>query len=155
MQPIAFLAPGIAVTGALSPTDFAEIAAHGFRAVISNRPDGEDSGQMTRGEEAVHAWRAGLGFRHVPAAKHEVLDERVIDRMEEALAGLQGPVLLHCKSGQRSAILWAAARARHAPLDAVMAALRAAGFDLEILREDIAAPARRRVAGIPDRSQAA
>ena len=155
MQPIAFLAPDLAVTGALSPADFAEIAAQGFRTVISTRPDGEDSSQMTRAEEAVHAWRSGLGFRHVPAAKHEVLEERVINRMEDALLGLQGPVLVHCKSGQRSAILWAAVRARHEPIDAVMTSLRAAGLDLEVLREDIAAAALRLAISAPARPQAA
>lgn len=141
MQPIAFLAPGVAVTGALSAADLAGIAAQGFRTVISNRPDGEEPGQMSRAEEAVHAWRAGLAFRHAPAAKHEVLDERAINRMEDALWDAQGPVLLHCKSGQRSAILWAAARARHEPVDQVMAALREAGFDLDALRDEIESPA--------------
>ena len=143
MQPITFLAPDVAVTGALTAADFAGIAAQGFRTVISSRPDGEEPGQMSRAEEAVHAWRAGLAFRHAPAAKHEVLDERAINRMEDALSGAQGPVLLHCKSGQRSAILWAAARARHEPIDRVMAALRSAGFDLEALRDEIERPALR------------
>ena len=48
-----FITPTFAVAPALAPGDIEVLAAQGFRAVISNRPDGEDSGQMTRGEEAA------------------------------------------------------------------------------------------------------
>ena len=56
-----------AVSGRLDEGDFAALAAQGFRSIISNRPDGEEPGQLTAREEAVLAWRAGLQFRHVPA----------------------------------------------------------------------------------------
>lgn len=35
------ITPQFAVTGALQEGDFAEIAAAGFRSVLSNLPDGE------------------------------------------------------------------------------------------------------------------
>ena len=137
MNRISFVAPGIAVAGALTPADFAEAARQGFRAVASNRPDGEEQGQLTARDEAVLSWRAGLVFRHVPAAKHEVLDPCSVSAMADALARLPRPLLVHCKSGQRSAILVAAVRARSEPIDAVLADTAAGGIDLSALRDEL------------------
>ena len=88
------------------------------------------------------AWRSGLAFRHVPAVKHEVLEAHVVDALSEALASVPGPVLLHCKSGLRSTIIWAAIAMRTgASIENVMATAKAAGFDLAGLREEIEASA--------------
>ena len=144
MSKLVYLTPTIAVAGALSADDFAGIAKLGFKAVVGNRPDGEEAGQITARESAVAAWRAGLVYRHVPTTKHEIFEDRVVEQMSDALIDLDGPVLLHCKSGQRSAILWAAAVARSEPVDCVMATLAAAGYEFEALREEIAAQAGRK-----------
>ena len=60
------------------------------------------------------------------------------EALSDALAELQGPVLLHCKSGQRSALLWAAASALDEPIDCVLEALRRAGFGFDDLRDELA-----------------
>ena len=146
-----FITPGFAVTSALAPEDFETAVALGFRSILSNRPDGEAEGQMTARAEAVHAWRAGLQFRHVPAPKLDLFTDRVVEAMAEAVATLDGPILAHCASGLRSAIVWAAASARTQNVDCVIAALDKAGFDLEFLRDDLEAQAdRARWIGIPD-----
>ena len=144
MDKIVHITPDFAVTAALAPEDFAAVAALGFRAVISNRSDAEEPGQLTARMEAVLAWRAGLAFRHVPAAKSEVFDDAIVEGMEEAIRDLDGPVLAHCKTGLRSAIAWAAASARSQPAECVLAALRRAGFQLGALREDLEAQAGRK-----------
>lgn len=145
MQTPVFITPMIAVTGTLEASDFAEIGRLGFKSVVNNRPDGEEDGQPTAHREAVMAWRAGLAYRYAPAAKHQVLDEQVVEAVADALSELPGPILLHCKSGQRSAILWAAASVRGGfPLECALAAARAAGFDLEPLSEELAAHAGRK-----------
>lgn len=144
MDPIVFLTPTFAVTTALRPADLAEAARLGFRMVISNRPDGEAEGQLSSREEAVHAWRAGLKFRHVPAAKLDIFTDAVVESMVEAITSGEGPILAHCASGLRSAIAWAAASARTQPVDCVLGALEKAGFDLAFLRDDLEAQADRR-----------
>lgn len=144
MDKIIHITPAFAVTAELSPGDFEEVARLGFRAVLSNRPDGEEEGQMPARREAVHAWRAGLTFRHVPASKHDLFTDSVVEGMADALASLDGPVLAHCKSGMRSAIVWAAASARSQSVDCVLAALAQAGFDLDFLRDDLDQQADRR-----------
>lgn len=138
-----FITPDFAVTSALEPEDFEAAAALGFRSILSNRPDGEAEGQMTARAEAVHAWRAGLQFRHVPAPKLDLFTDSVVEAMADAVAGLDGPILAHCASGLRSAIAWAAASARTQNVDCVIAALEKAGFDLDFLRDDLEAQADR------------
>lgn len=139
-----FITPTFAVAPALSPADLEALAARGVRAVISNRPDGEEEGQLSGRHEAVHAWRQGLAFRHIPVGKHELFEDHTVEAMAEALAGLDGPVVAHCKSGLRSVILWAAASARSEPVDCVIAAARHAGYDISFLRDELAAQADRR-----------
>lgn len=144
MKTITYITPNFAVSDMPGAEDFAEVAALGFKSVISNRPDHEEDGQMTGRMEAVLAWREGLRFQHIPAAKHEVFTDAVVEPMADALNRLEGPILAHCKTGIRSVILWAAASARSQPVDCVLAALRNAGFDLDHLRDDLEAQADRK-----------
>ena len=137
MKPIVRITPHFAVTGAMQPADFAEAAALGFKSVISNLPDGELAAYPTSRQEAEVAADAGLGFRHIPVTKAELFSERVLRGTAEALGELAGPVLAHCASGVRSAAAWAAAASRGQPVDAVLARLAAAGFNLEALREEL------------------
>jgi uncharacterized protein (TIGR01244 family) len=130
------ITPHLAVTGALQPADFAEIAAAGFKSVLSNLPDGEAPAYPTSREEAELAARAGLGFCHVPTTKADLFTSRVVDGVGEALRELPGPVLAHCASGVRSAAAWAAAASRYQPADRVLEVLRAAGFNLEAVRDE-------------------
>lgn len=139
MARLHYLSPALAVAGALEPADFTEAARLGFRTIINNRPDGEEAGQLPSREGAALAKAAGVSYQHIPAAKHEVLDDHVLEPLAHALAAGDGPVLLHCRSGLRSTIMWAAVSVEAgAPLDEVLAAAKAAGFDLDSVREEIA-----------------
>ncbi len=143
MNKIIRIAPGFAVTSAMEPDDFAQAAALGFRAIINNRPDGEDPHQLTAADEALHAASAGMGYAHVPASKLELFSDSVVEPMQRALAELDRPILAHCQYGVRSAIAWAAVSARERPVEAVLAHLKEAGFDLEFLHDDLDAQADR------------
>ena len=134
---IVYVTLGFAVTGGLQPDDFAKVAALGFKSILSNLPDGESNEFPSAAEESALATQAGLGFRHVPATKSEVFDERVVLGVTAALRDLEGPVLAHCASGQRSAIAWAAAAARSQPADCVIEVLKNAGYDLSVLRDEL------------------
>ena len=145
MPSLTWITPTFAVTDALDGAGLAALAKLGIRSVISNRPDGEEAGQILAKREAALAWQSGLVFRHVPAAKHELFTDAVVEGMADALSDLEGPVVAHCKSGLRSAIVWAAASARSQPVDCVFAALASAGFDLEdAIRDDLDAQADRK-----------
>jgi len=137
MPDVTYITPTFAVTAALQPEDFADLRAKGFKAVISNLPDGEQDGDLSGRQAARFAWQQGLSFRHLPADKMELFSDGLVGQMEDALRGLDGPVIAYCRSGMRSAIVWAAASARNQPVACVLAALTRAGFDLDFLSEDL------------------
>ncbi len=139
MQRIAQLSPALAVTGALVPADFAEIARLGFKSVINNRVDGEEPGQLSSREEIELARLVGLEYLYLPAAKHEVLDDHVVLPLADALATMPGPIMLHCRSGLRSTIMWTAIRIDEgATVDEMIVAAKVAGQDLSALRDELA-----------------
>ena len=143
MQNIVYIAADIAVTGQLEAADIAEAARRGFRSLVNNRVENEEDGQLPSHTEAALAWRHGMAYRHVPAGKLDLFTDPVIEGIEDALANLPKPLLLHCKSGMRSAIVWAAASARRNSVDNVLAALEAAGYELDFLRDELDAQADR------------
>ena len=132
-----YITPEFAVSGALSAEDFAQVAAMGFKSILSNLPDGESAAHLTSRQEVALAAQAGLEYRHVPAVKLDLFSERLIETMDSSLRLLPRPVLAHCASGLRSAIAWAAVAARTQPTESVLAKLRAAGLDLEMIRDDL------------------
>jgi uncharacterized protein (TIGR01244 family) len=137
MLKVTYLTPNFAVTGGLQREDIAEVAAAGFKSILSNLPDRESNKYLATTEEAELAGRAGLGFRYVPTTKADVFGDRVIEDVTAALNELEGPVLAHCASGLRSAFVWAAAAARSQPADCVITVLKKAGYDLEAVREEL------------------
>lgn len=143
MKDIVYLTPDFAITGDLEPTDFTKAAALGFKAILNNRPDGEEDHQLSSATEAEFAWQAGLKYRFLPLDKHELFTDPVVEGMIGAMSELDGPILAHCKSGLRSAIVWAAASARSLPVDDVLALLDKAGQDLDFLRDELDAQADR------------
>ena len=139
MSNIRYIRPFFAVTGAPRAEDVAAAAALGFKAIVSNLPDGESGLHLSSTAEARLAAEAGLAFRHIPATKSEVFTDRVVQGMDQALRELEGPVLAHCASGLRSALAWAAAAARYQSADCVLAVLSSAGFDLAAARGQLQA----------------
>ena len=137
MNKIIQLTPHFSVTGALQPEDFAEVAKAGFKSILSNLPDGESERHPSSTQEQELAAQAGLDFRHVPAVKADVLSDRVVEGVTQALSELEGPVLAHCASGLRSAVAWAAAASRTEPVEEVLATLEKAGFNLAALRDEL------------------
>lgn len=98
----------IAVAGQPNEIEIGEVAREGFKMLIINRPDGEDFGQPTHERTAEVARAAGLDVRYIPVTGPTLTAEKV-QEFARALAEAKGPVLAHCRSGTRSAVLWAAA----------------------------------------------
>jgi uncharacterized protein (TIGR01244 family) len=124
----------ISVAGQIAPEDIAEAARQGFTYIINNRPDGEAPGQPSGAEMEAAAKAAGLGYAAIPIT-HAGFSEAQVIAMGKALDEATGPVLAFCRSGTRSTLVWALARARagdNAPELAAKAA--AAGYDLSPIR---------------------
>src|SRR5690349_13154303 len=104
------LTDGFSVAPQLSVKDVEAASAAGFRILINNRPDGEAPDQPTSAELSAAASRLALDYRHVPVVRGQISDEQVA-ALRKALAEGQGPALAFCRSGTRSATLWALASA--------------------------------------------
>ncbi|NNF81021.1 MAG: TIGR01244 family phosphatase [Rhizobiales bacterium] len=117
--------------------DFPALRAAGFAAVLNARPDDEDGAYLAAAEAEQLARDNGLAYVHSPTENHAIFEPDHIDRFEQALADLPGPIFAHCKSGTRAAILWALVAVRHRPVEVVIATLRAAGQDLDFLEQEM------------------
>jgi sulfide:quinone oxidoreductase len=138
-MPFKPLTPTLSVSPQLSEVDVAQAARDGFRSIVDNRPDGEEPGQLSAVEMETLARSHGMAFAHVPAIPGKIGDGEVA-QMVSALARLDGPVLAYCRTGTRSATLWALSQAGAQSADSLIATARDAGYDLTALRPRLELP---------------
>ncbi|WP_031553848.1 TIGR01244 family sulfur transferase [Parvularcula oceani] len=132
------LEEGVAVSPQISIDDVQEAKRLGYGTIVCNRPDNEDAGQPSAAAMETAAQDAGLSFLHVPVGPDGVHPQH-IDAMAAALEA-PGKTLAYCRSGTRSATLWAMARARGgAEVDGLIEAAKAAGYDLSAQRNALLA----------------
>ena len=105
-------------------------AGEGITLVINNRPE-DESDDQTPGPDIEAAARAvGLDYIAIPVT-HAGFAEWQVTAMADALDKADGKVLAYCRSGTRSTLLWALARASKGDHPAVLAEQAAdAGYDL-------------------------
>lgn len=118
--------------GQLTPGDFAEAARMGFKTIINNRPDGEGGPEQPTSEENREAAEAaGLTYHYLPMAGPDI-DMAFVESFKQAVEASPGPVLAHCKSGARSAALWALVETCHnrREIDEVLKQAEKEGYDL-------------------------
>jgi uncharacterized protein (TIGR01244 family) len=127
------LAPGLSVAGRLDRADIDALAGAGVRTIINNRPDGEDQGQLPAAEARRIAEAHGIAYHHIPITA-ATLSRADVDAFAAVLHNAPGPVVAHCRSGTRSALLWALTRMRegHDALSLVAAAAQH-GIDIASL----------------------
>jgi len=130
---LAALAPGIAAAGALDQHDIEALAQQGVRTIINNRPDGEDAGQVPAAEARRLAEAHGIAYHHIPVTAASLSREDV-DAFAAVLASAAQPIVVHCRSGTRSTLLWALARMRDgADPSALVAEAARHGIDIAAL----------------------
>jgi uncharacterized protein (TIGR01244 family) len=132
-----WIVPGFIALPQLQPADVAALATAGVRLLINNRPDGEAPGEPLSQAIAAAAQAVGITYCAIPVT---ALNMGAVEAMRAALAGASGPVAAFCRSGQRSAALWACARALEgAEPAALIASAGRAGFDLSGLASSLRA----------------
>jgi uncharacterized protein (TIGR01244 family) len=119
------LKPGLSVAGRLDRPDIEALAHAGVRTIVNNRPDGEDRGQLPAAEARRLAETLGIAYHHIPITA-ATLSRKDVDAFAAALRDAPSPVVAHCRSGTRSALLWALVRMREGaePLALVAEAAR-------------------------------
>lgn len=109
--PIRAVSPDVCVAAQLNPEAMAELARAGFRSVINNRPDFEHGpDQPTNAAIEAAARAAGLEYRFLPVSGGYQSPQEIA-AFATLLAELPRPILAFCRSGARSARLFAAASA--------------------------------------------
>lgn len=89
----------------LTTEDIRRAKSQSFAAIINNRPDGEEPGQPSAAENRSVAEGEQLGYSYIPVTAGQI-SEGQVRAFQEALSQADGPVLAHCKTGTRSAILY-------------------------------------------------
>ena len=103
------LAPELSVAGRLDHADIDTLAKAGVRTIINNRPDGEDPGQLSAVEARRIAEARGIAYHHIPITAGTV-SRGDVAAFAAVLKQASSPVVAHCRSGTRSALLWALMR---------------------------------------------
>ena len=129
---------GLSVSEQITVADVAALAEAGFNSIICNRPDGEGADQPVFAEIATAAQSHGMTAHYQPIVSGKVGDADAI-AFGELLEKLPKPVLAYCRTGTRSTTLWALAEgARDRPLPDILAATKAAGYDMAAVTRRIA-----------------
>ena len=98
----------ISVSGQIKHSDMSDLVKLGFKTVINNRPDCEVPFQPRSKTLAARAKKAGITYFYLPVLSGKMTQDDV-DDFAVLLAQAKGPVLAFCRTGTRSANLWAKA----------------------------------------------
>ena len=129
---------GLSVAEQIAADDVAALAEAGFKSIICNRPDGEAADQAVFAEIQLAAQACGTTAHYQPIVSGKVGDADAI-AFGELLERLAKPVLAYCRTGTRSTTLWALSEgARGRPLPDILAATKAAGYDMSAVTRRIA-----------------
>ena len=113
----------------------AQAKALGIVRIINNRPEGESEDQTPGAEIEAFAREMGIDYVAIPVT-HAGFSQAQVAAMHQALESAGGPVLAYCRSGTRSTLLWALARAKAGDNPAVIASkAAAAGYDISPVRQ--------------------
>ncbi|HYB49709.1 MAG TPA: TIGR01244 family sulfur transferase [Burkholderiaceae bacterium] len=108
-----WLSDTVAAAGQITPGDLPAIAAHGFKTIINNRPDGEGGPAQPAGEQIRRAAEAlGLRYIYLPVISGHLTPKDAVD-MAECLESAATPVFAFCRSGARTEHLYRLATRTH------------------------------------------
>lgn len=125
----------LAVSPQVNADDMKHAAARGFTLIINNRPDFEAPEQPTGAEIAAAAEAAGLGYAAIPVGPAGI-SMADIEACAALLRDSEGPVLMYCRSGTRSAHLATLSTALlGGDFDSLIAEGARFGYGLEPLRD--------------------
>ena len=103
------LTPNVSVTGQMTAEKFQKLIQQGFKSVIVNRAD-QEAGNMTSASELREiAEQAKLSLIYQPVISGQI-SKQDVHEFAKYYNSLPKPILLVCKSGNRSKVLFNQAR---------------------------------------------
>jgi uncharacterized protein (TIGR01244 family) len=120
----------VLVAGQLTPDDVPALKEQGVTMLVNNRPDNEDPDQPLSVDFEAAAQAAGVEYRHIPIRYG--IGPSDVESMRDAMRATgDGKLVAFCRSGNRSALAWAVARAEDGvEPDELHRLAEAAGFNL-------------------------
>lgn len=131
------LSPDLSVTPQIEVAEVADLAARGFKSIIGNRPEGEAPDQPAWSSLVAEAERHGMSARQIPVAPAQIGPDDV-NRFATALRDMPTPIAAFCRTGTRSAMLWALANPDGLSTNERIATAAAQGYDVAALRSRMA-----------------
>jgi len=128
------LSPDLSVTPQIEISEVAALAARGFRSIVGNRLEGEAPDQPAWSSLVAEAERHGMSARQIAVVPGQIGPDDV-ERFADALRELPTPIAAFCRTGTRSAMLWALANPDGLSVDERIAVAAAQGYDLVPLRD--------------------
>jgi uncharacterized protein (TIGR01244 family) len=127
------IAPGLFVAAQLKADDVAQLAEEGFRTIINNRPDGEESAQPTAAVIRDEAKHHDIAYVYQPVST-SAIGAKDVAEFERNVADSAKPIIAHCRSGTRTYLMWATSQALKGKDPAALVTEAAAkGYDLKAL----------------------
>lgn len=123
------LTPYLTVSPQIMAEDIDAIAQAGFTNIINNRPNGEEAGQPESERLLTAASRQGLHYSYIPVTGGNITDKDIAE-FRTVIEKAHGPVFAFCRSGTRSARMWALACADRHEVDEIISLAGQAGYDL-------------------------
>lgn len=121
------------VSPQINPEDVAEIAAAGYTTLINNRPCAEIPPSHQADVMAEAAKAAGLDYVVLPIT-HATLGPDLAAEQKAVCDAAAGPVFAYCASGTRCTLVWALGQAGETPVDDIIGAAAAQGYDIAMMR---------------------
>ncbi|MEY4754844.1 MAG: hypothetical protein RJA44_2519 [Pseudomonadota bacterium] len=124
------LSTELTVTPQIAVADVAAIAAAGYKTIVCHRPDGEGADQPLYADIERAALSLGLHCHYQPVESGKVSDQHALDFGALMLQTPQ-PVLAYCRTGTRSATLWALSQSTRLSTPEILERAAKAGYNLQ------------------------
>jgi uncharacterized protein (TIGR01244 family) len=134
---LAVLTPNVTALAQPSVDEIAELAARGYRSIISNRAENETEDQPDWIGLKAAAAAQNMDAVQCPVVMGQIGEEQV-DAFRETLERLPKPIAVFCRTGTRAALMWALANEGNLTIEERIAAAARGGYDLEPFRHRLA-----------------
>jgi sulfide:quinone oxidoreductase len=124
-----YLTDSITVSPQILPSDVPRLAAMGFKSIINNRPDGEETGQPLNSEIERLAKEQGFAYFHLPVISGNITQEQS-KQFAQFFDHAPKPIFAFCRTGTRCSALWSMSTDELSSIDQRIAQAAEMGFDL-------------------------
>ncbi len=126
------LSDDFAVSPQITVEDLSTIWEAGYRTLICNRPDGEETGQPDVAAIETAARDMGFKFFDIPAISGKAAMPHAI-QTRKALENAPKPVFAYCRTGTRCTVIWSLMMLGEMEDADILASASAAGYDMSRL----------------------